>query len=64
MSDIIHRSQDCNKLILPFEELSDHSKCASDRDLVQRLEALVVSWTRQVKEVLALQVHHLVLAHK
>ncbi|OEH77177.1 dynein heavy chain related protein [Cyclospora cayetanensis] len=37
------------------EDLTNITKCASDRELVQRLEALVNSWTRQMKEILAVQ---------
>ncbi|CDI82515.1 hypothetical protein EPH_0040020 [Eimeria praecox] len=55
MTDIVHRAQGCAKLLLPLEDLGDTAGCLRDRDLVQRLEALVVCWTRQVKEVLALQ---------
>lgn len=57
MTDIVHRAQGCATLVLPLEDLTDVAACLRDRDLVQRLEALAASWTRQVKETLALQVH-------
>lgn len=59
MTDIVHRAQGCAKLALPLEDLGDTAGCLRDRDRVQRLEALVVCWTRQVKEILALQVNFL-----
>ncbi|KAL8445209.1 hypothetical protein Emed_005767 [Eimeria media] len=45
----------CNTLVLPSEDLSDIAQSLTDRDMIQRLEGLVLSWTRQVKEILSAQ---------
>jgi dynein heavy chain, axonemal len=38
-------------LYLPGEEITDISKAAKDKDLVQQLDSIVIHWTRQIKEV-------------
>ncbi|KAJ3172703.1 Dynein heavy chain 2, axonemal, partial [Geranomyces variabilis] len=39
-------------LYVPKEDLSNPDACAKTKDMVQRLESLVVHWTRQIKEVI------------
>jgi dynein heavy chain len=39
-------------LYVPDEDLSNLEKAAKTKDLVQRLESLLVHWTRQIKEVI------------
>ena len=38
-------------LYIPNEDLADLEKCSKDKDLTQRLEAVVIHWTRQIKYV-------------
>jgi dynein heavy chain len=38
-------------LYVPNEDLADLAKASKSKDLVQRLESLLVHWTRQIKEV-------------
>ncbi|KAI8915474.1 dynein heavy chain and region D6 of dynein motor-domain-containing protein [Powellomyces hirtus] len=38
-------------LYVPREDLSNPDACAKAKDVVQRLESLVIHWTRQIKEV-------------
>lgn len=42
-------------LYIPEENLSDLEKASKDKDLVQRLEAILIHWTRQIKEVVSNQ---------
>ncbi|KAL8275155.1 hypothetical protein Esti_000905 [Eimeria stiedai] len=55
LNEVAKRTNGCNTLALPSEDLSDITECLTDRDLMQRLERLVLSWTCQVKEILSLQ---------
>ncbi|KAI8821286.1 dynein heavy chain and region D6 of dynein motor-domain-containing protein [Fimicolochytrium jonesii] len=38
-------------LYVPREELTDAESCAKRKDVIQRLESLLMHWTRQIKEV-------------
>ncbi len=42
-------------MYIPKENLENIEASARDKDLVQRLEAAVIHWTRQIKEVVGLQ---------
>ncbi|KAL8433752.1 hypothetical protein ACSSS7_003649 [Eimeria intestinalis] len=55
LSEVATRTNGCNTLALPIEDLSDTAQCLADRDLMQRLEGFILSWTRRVKEILSLQ---------
>jgi len=38
-------------LYIPNEDLSDIDTAIKDKDLLQRLESIVIFWTRQIKEL-------------
>lgn len=42
-------------LYIPNEDLDDVDACATDKDLMQRLETTVIFWTRQIKELVTNQ---------
>jgi hypothetical protein len=42
-------------LYIPSEELPNPDLAAKSKDVVQRLESLVIHWTRQIKEVVNIQ---------
>jgi len=53
LNDASHKAKGHTVLYLPNEDLEgDSAQLATDKDLVQRLEATVIHWTRQIKEVL------------
>ena len=54
LNDAAHRAKGRTVLYLPSENLEgDVHILAADKDLSQRLEATVIHWTRQIKEVLS-----------
>ena len=42
-------------LYIPNEDLSDIDTAIKDKDLLQRLESIVIFWTRQIKELVSNQ---------
>ena len=42
-------------LYIPDEDLTDIHAAAKDKDMQQRLEAIVIYWTRQIKELISNQ---------
>ena len=42
-------------LYIPNEDLSDLDTATKDKDLMQRLESIVICWTRQIKELVTNQ---------
>lgn len=40
-------------LYIPNEDLSDIDTAIKDKDLIQRLESIVIFWTRQIKELVS-----------
>ena len=38
-------------MYIPNEDLSDIDTAIKDKDLLQRLESIVIFWTRQIKEL-------------
>ena len=52
LTEAVNYAQGKTVLYVPSsEEIVDVEKCAKDKDLVQRLEATVIFWTRQIKDV-------------
>lgn len=49
--DTAFQAQGHTALYVPNEDLSEPELCTKNKDLVQRLESLLVHWTRQIKEV-------------
>lgn len=52
LTDTTHQLSGHTVLYVPNEDLSNIEVVAKTKDVVQRLEALLVHWTRQIKEVL------------
>lgn len=52
LTDTTHQLTGHTVLYVPNEDLSNIEVVAKTKDVVQRLEALLVHWTRQIKEVL------------
>lgn len=42
-------------LYIPNEDLNDMDTAVKDKDLIQRLESIVICWTRQIKELVTNQ---------
>jgi len=51
LTETMNQSQGKTVLYIPLEDVSDPTRAAEDKDLVQRLETAVIRWTRQIKEV-------------
>ena len=51
LTDTTHQLDGHTMLYVPQESLEDVEAAARDKDVVQRLESLLVHWTRQIKEV-------------
>ncbi|KAJ3056564.1 hypothetical protein HK097_005961 [Rhizophlyctis rosea] len=51
LTDTTYQAKGHTVLYVPSEDLSNVEKAAKTKDLVQRLESLLVHWTRQIKEV-------------
>ncbi|KAI9188053.1 hypothetical protein H9P43_002444 [Blastocladiella emersonii ATCC 22665] len=52
LTDTAFHSQGHTVLYVPKEKLPSIDEVASSKDVVQRLESLLVHWTRQIKEVI------------
>jgi dynein heavy chain len=55
LNEYTHAQRGQTYLYIPQEDLSDPDANAKDRDLVQRLESIVIGWTRQIKELVSSQ---------
>jgi dynein heavy chain len=51
LTDTTYQQQGHTVLYVPNESISSVAEAAHSKDLVQRLEALLLHWTRQIKEV-------------
>jgi dynein heavy chain len=51
LTDRTYQSQGKTVLYIPVEEFANAKEAAQDKDLSQRLESIVIHWTRQIKEV-------------
>jgi dynein heavy chain len=52
LTEAVNQSKGKTVLYIPPERrITESSKAALDKDLVQRLESTVIQWTRQIKEV-------------
>ncbi len=51
LTETANQSRGHTVLYLPEEDVSDIDRSVKDKDLVQRLEAILIHWTRQIKEV-------------
>lgn len=51
LTDATHQLQGRTILYLPMDNLDNASQASKNKELVQRLESLLVHWTRQIKEV-------------
>lgn len=56
VTEAVYQAKGATLLYVPTDDLSDMESCLKDKDLIQRLEATVIYWTRQIKEVMMLQV--------
>lgn len=52
LTDTTYQLKGHTVLYVPPEDLSDVSASAKSKDIVQRLESLLVHWTRQIKDVI------------
>lgn len=52
LTETAHAAHGNTVLYIPAEDLHDPATAARDHALVQRLDTIVVHWTRQVKDVL------------
>jgi dynein heavy chain len=52
LTDTTYQLKGHTVLYVPNEDLSNLEKAAKSKELVQRLESLLVHWTRQIKEVI------------
>ncbi|PFH37249.1 dynein, axonemal, heavy chain 2 family protein [Besnoitia besnoiti] len=55
VTETVYQAKGATLLYVPIEDLSDLGAALKDKDLVQRLEATVIYWTRQIKEVMMVQ---------
>ncbi|KFH07428.1 putative dynein-1-alpha heavy chain, flagellar inner arm I1 complex [Toxoplasma gondii VAND] len=55
VTENIYKAKGATLLYVPIDDLSDLEVALKDKDLVQRLEATVIHWTRQIKEVMMVQ---------
>ncbi|KAJ1537343.1 Dynein heavy chain 2, axonemal, partial [Nowakowskiella sp. JEL0078] len=51
LTDTAHQIKGHTVLYVPNEDLNDVEKTSKSKDVVQRLETLMVHWSRQIKEV-------------
>ena len=51
LTDKTHQNQGQTVLYIPIEDFESAKEAAQDKDLSQRLESIVIHWTRQIKEV-------------
>ena len=52
LTDASHQKEGFTELYIPNEDLSNLELAQQDKDLIQRLEATVIHWGRQIKEVI------------
>lgn len=55
LNEQTHMARGQTYLYIPQEDLNDPEANAKDRDLLQRLESIVIGWTRQIKELVSSQ---------
>lgn len=55
LNEQTHMARGQTYLYIPQEDLNDPEANARDRDLLQRLESIVIGWTRQIKELVSSQ---------
>jgi len=55
INEYSYLSKGKTNLYIPNEDLDDVDACATDKDLMQRLETTVIFWTRQIKELVSNQ---------
>ncbi|CBZ54592.1 GF18580, related [Neospora caninum Liverpool] len=55
VTETVYQAKGATLLYVPIDDLSDLEVALKDKDLVQRLEATVIHWTRQIKEVMMVQ---------
>ena len=55
LNEHTHQARGQTYLYIPQEDLNDPEANAKDRDLLQRLESIVIGWTRQIKELVSSQ---------
>ena len=53
--EIANQIQGRTVMYIPEEDLEDMETSSRDKDLVQRLEYVLIQWTRQIKEVVSNQ---------
>ena len=53
--EIANQIQGRTVMYIPEEDLEDLEIASRDKDLVQRLEYVLIQWTRQIKEVVSNQ---------
>ena len=51
LTDKAYQKNGQTVLYMPVEQFSSPKEAAQDKDLSQRLESIVIHWTRQIKEV-------------
>ena len=51
LTESAYARQGVTKLYIPNENLSDKKACVQDKDLIQRLEGILLDWDRQIKEI-------------
>ena len=51
LTDKTYQNQGQTVLYIPIEDFKSAKEAAQDKDLSQRLESIVIHWTRQIKEV-------------
>jgi dynein heavy chain, axonemal len=51
LTEYSHQSEGITELYIPNEDLSNMSAAAHDKDLLQRLEATLLHWYRQIKDI-------------
>ena len=58
LEEMVNSRKKITKLYIPMEDLSDTREAAKDKDLVQRLESMILHWTKQIKNVVLSQDSH------
>ena len=55
LTEACHKRIGRTQLYIPNEDLHDIEAAAKEKDQIQRLEAIVIYWTRQIKELVTNQ---------
>ncbi|KAL0226771.1 hypothetical protein P9112_014095 [Eukaryota sp. TZLM1-RC] len=55
LTETVYQSQGKTVLFIPSEEISNPEESSKQKDLVQRLEAIVIYWTKQIQDVVSSQ---------